>query len=364
MKPIAYAVAVLALSSCFATKRLTDPVHHSSRRSSQLMVLAASEAKAIPDADVRLTRQLNIANDILLRYGKEGASEALLEATETLNTVGPSLNGHALLSGWVSVAQIARRASAEGLAIDAVNRAMREIERMPNAAERCDYVIDVAEEASSTLGAPQAVALLMKSGDWAQAIASAQDRRNARLAFASALFNLEDYEAGAGILRKEKDALWSSDALIQLASPGTVLASASPNFEGSAAAAHPISEAMVDRPAPRGPAAESDDELRPQAVEPQVPSARRGLFSFLAADAPPTPVQPPVQARKYGKKLGFESVFKAARRARSSRFGSSPRIELSDVSGSRGPVVLPVQPRWPDTLLRRERWCFPLRLRR
>ncbi len=32
MKSIACAVAVVVFSSCFATKRLTDPVHHSSRR--------------------------------------------------------------------------------------------------------------------------------------------------------------------------------------------------------------------------------------------------------------------------------------------------------------------------------------------
>lgn len=287
MKLIACAVALLAFSSCLASKRLTDPVHHSSRRSSQLMVLAAAEAKAIPDADVRLTRQLNIANEILLRYGKEGASEALLEATETLNTVGPNLDGHALLSGWVSVAQIARRASAEGLATDAVTRAMREIERMPNVAERCDYVIDVAEEASHTLGAPQAVALLMKSGDWAQSIGSTSDRRSARLAFASALFNLEDYDAGAAILRKEQDALWSSDALIQLASPGTMLASSSPRVEESSRASG-------------RPSVELDSEAVSEV------SARRGLFSF--ASEPSAPAQP-VQQRKYGKKLGFESVF-------------------------------------------------------
>lgn len=288
MKFLACALALVAFSSCLASKRLTDPVHHSSRRSSQLMVLAAAEAKAIPDADVRLTRQLNIANEILLRYGKEGASEALLTATETLNTVGPSLDGHALLSGWVSVAQIARRASAEALATDAVTRAMREIEHMPDVAERCDYVIDVAEEASHTLGAPQAVALLMKSGDWAESIPVSGDRRAARLAFASALFNLEDYDAGAAILRKERDALWSSDALIQLASPGTMLASSSPRFGESP-------RVSVSRP-----------EVE---VMSEVSSApRRGLFSF-SSDESAAPAAQPVPQHKYGKKLGFESVF-------------------------------------------------------
>jgi hypothetical protein len=152
MKDLVCCCAVVLLASgCLTPRRLTDPVHHNARRSGQLMALAAAEAKAIPDADVRLTRQLNIANEIQLRYGKDDAVEALLQATETLNSVGAQLNGHALLAGWVSVAQIGRRASAGPLATDAVARAVRELERMPNVAERCDYLIDVAEELTQAL---------------------------------------------------------------------------------------------------------------------------------------------------------------------------------------------------------------------
>ena len=268
-------LAVLALLSSGCTpKRLTDPVHHSARRSRQLMVLAAVEARHIPDADVRLTRQLNIANEVLAQYGKDGAVEVLHEATETLNGVGKQLTGHALLAGWVSVAQLARRASAGQLATDASDRAVRELERLPDPAERCDYVMGVAEEVSHAVGAPAAVALLMKSGTWAASILQPETRRSARLAFASALFNLEDYEAGAAVLRQENDPLWSSEAMMRLASPGSYYAFARNEVVNGAVAAQvtntALSEDAADRAAPAAAA---------------------------------------VPRQQYGKQLGFEGVF-------------------------------------------------------
>ena len=100
-------LAALAVSACANQKRLTDPVKHSTTRSRQLMVLAAQEARHIPDADVRLTRQLNIANQILTQYGTEGVSDAPKQATETLNTAGSQPTGHAVLAGRARVAQLA-----------------------------------------------------------------------------------------------------------------------------------------------------------------------------------------------------------------------------------------------------------------
>jgi hypothetical protein len=193
------------------------------------MVLAAQEARHIPDADVRLTRQLNIASQILNQYGSEGVSDALKQATETLNSTGNQLTGHAVLAGWVSVAQLSRGAKDSSLATQAVTRAVTELERLSDPAERCDYVMGVAEEVAHTLGPEAAVALLEKSGNWASSIIAESTRRSARLAFASALFNLEAYEAGATMLRKEGDALWSSDAMVALATPVSYYASAHQN---------------------------------------------------------------------------------------------------------------------------------------
>lgn len=221
-----FVVALLSLAACANQKRLTDPVQHSTKRSRQLMVLAAQEARHIPDVDVRLTRQLNIANQILNQYGTEGASDALRQATDTLNASGAQLTGHALLAGWVSVAQLSRRANDPTLATQAVTRAVTELERINDPGERCDFVMGVAEEVAHTLGPESAVALLEKSGNWAGSILNDGTRRSARLAFASALFNLEDYEAGATLLRKEGDALWSSDAMVALAQPVSYFADA------------------------------------------------------------------------------------------------------------------------------------------
>ncbi len=266
-------VALLSLAACASQKRLTDPVQHSSKRSRQLMVLAAAEARHIPDADVRLTRQLNIASQILTQYGTEGASDALRQATETLNTSSQQLTGHAVLAGWVSVAQLSRRASDSALATQAVTRAVTELERMSDPAERCDYVMGVAEEVSHTLGPEAAVALLTKSGDWASSILAESTRRSARLAFASALFNLEDYDAGAVMLRKEGDALWSSDAMVALATPTSYYASAHRN---------------------RAPDI---------AFAPESPAVMREERAPAAAPAP-------IQATQaYGKELSFDSVF-------------------------------------------------------
>jgi hypothetical protein len=266
------AVVTVLSTACMTPKRLTDPVHHSSGRSQQLMVLAAGEARQISDADVRLTRQLNIANEILQHYGKDGAVLALHEATQTLASTGDRLTGHALLAGWVSVAQLARRASDGALSTEAAARAVLELERIPSPADRCDYVMGVAEEVSHTFGAPAAIALLDKSGDWASSIEQEQTRRSARIAFASALFNLEDYDAGATVLRKEKDALWSSDAMLQLASPTSYYA---------------VAQAQA-APTPVAPLADA-----PPAI----------TFDAEAPVAQPSP--PPA----YGKQLGFEPVF-------------------------------------------------------
>ncbi|MBL8949265.1 MAG: hypothetical protein JNK82_00715 [Myxococcaceae bacterium] len=265
-------LAALAVTACANQKRLTDPVQHSTRRSRQLMVLAAQEARHIPDADTRLTRQLNIANQILVSYGTDGVSDALRQATDTLNTSGPQLTGHAVLAGWVSVAQLSRAAKDQTLATQAATRAVTELERMPDPAERCDYVMGVAEEMAHTLGPDSAIAILEKSGNWASSIVADSTRRSARLAFASALFNLEDYEGGAAMLRKEGDALWSSDAMVALAAPTTFFA-----------AAH------------RG--------QQPVGVQ---FAAEAPVEAQMARDAY---APPPAPSQAYGKSLSFDSVF-------------------------------------------------------
>jgi hypothetical protein len=275
------AVACALLAGCTGPMRLSDPVHHNAARSRQLMVLAAVEANNIADADGRLTRQLNIANEVLDRFDKEATVEVLTEATRTLTVAGKDLTGHARLAGWVSVAQLSRRAKDMPHATSAVDRAVTEVEALPDVAERCQYVMGVAEELNNIQGPVPAISLLMKAGGWADAIDNRANRRSARLAFAGALFNLDDYEAGAAVLRKEKDAIWSSDTLLGLASPGSAYV------------------AVATR--------DADAVARPEAVEAEITTAR-GVSRRGYEDAPEAAPQQAITPR-YGKALGFESIF-------------------------------------------------------
>src|SRR4051794_8442157 len=60
-------LSVLLVAGCDA-KKVSSSVKKTADRSRRLTVLAASEAGNIVDADARLTRQLNIAEQVLLRF--------------------------------------------------------------------------------------------------------------------------------------------------------------------------------------------------------------------------------------------------------------------------------------------------------
>ena len=215
------ALVVLALS-VIATgcngKKVTSVPNVTGDRSRRLSVLAATEAGRIQDPDARLTRQLNIADQVQQRYGAEDALAVLDEASKTLREVGPALDGYTRISGWVSVSQLARKAAGTAAAEGATKEAQAALEALPETGERCQYVLGVAEEVSHLQGDAQAVALLVKGGQWAKGIDDADQRRAARLAFAIALFNLNAFEGGVESLRGEDDPAWSSDTMLALAS--------------------------------------------------------------------------------------------------------------------------------------------------
>lgn len=207
-------------------QNVSTRVNSTADRNRKLSVLAASEATRIADADSRLTRQLNIADQVIVRFGQDDAHAVLSEATKTLHEVAPKLGSHARISGWVSVSQLARKAMGMAnaelgtMAKLASTEAQRELEALPDVGERCQYVLGVAEEMSQFAGEGAAIDLLNKGGEWAKGIANDSERRSARLAFAVALFNLNAYEGGVATLRGEEDATWSSDTMLALASMG------------------------------------------------------------------------------------------------------------------------------------------------
>ena len=217
-RPVAVMLCLLTVFGC-DSKKVSSSVKKTADRSRRLTILAATEAGNISDADARLTRQLNIAEQVLLRFGPEDALAVLAEASKTLRAVGPQLGSHARISGWVSVSQLARRAMGTEAAKSATAEAQRELEALPNLAERCQYVMGVAEEVSQLQGEADAASVLVKGGQWVAAIADDTERRNARLAFAVALFNLDAYEGGVATLQLERDPTWSSDTMLALAAP-------------------------------------------------------------------------------------------------------------------------------------------------
>jgi hypothetical protein len=74
----------------------------------------------------------------------------------------------------------------------------------------------IANELQYLQGQDAAAALLTEAGAWAKEIDSQSERRRALVAFASALFNLDQFEAGQAVLRNDDDPLWRSDLLAQM----------------------------------------------------------------------------------------------------------------------------------------------------
>jgi hypothetical protein len=62
-----------------------------------------------------------------------------------------------------------------------------------------------------------AAGLLEDAGPWTRSIDDVAKRRAAVTAFASALFNIDNYSAGQKMMRYEEDAAWRSATLTQLA---------------------------------------------------------------------------------------------------------------------------------------------------
>ncbi|MBX7098976.1 MAG: hypothetical protein K1X89_14800 [Myxococcaceae bacterium] len=283
------ALCCFAASGCHERK-VTSTVNVTFERSRKLSVLAAAEAGNITDSDARLTRQLNIAEQVLKRYGKEDALTVLGDASKTLKEVGPKLGSHARISGWVSVSQLARRASGTDAAQAAATQAQAELEALPSLADRCQYLMGVAEEISHSEGEAAATALLGKGAEWAGDIKDSDERRSARLAFAVALFNLNAYESGVTTLRSEGDAAWSSDTMLALASKDADGVVGSVQAYASAPAAEAYAEPALGAMAAR-----------------RLDSAGATLRARPAAPGAPA----------YGRAVGYETIFQGASQSRS-----------------------------------------------
>ena len=187
-------------------------------RGRQLIALAATEAAKIADVDTRLTRLLNLADLQIQRGWKTDAPRTLGDVVVTLRSKDAmQLSEQARISGWVSVSQLSRSCDDVAQAQAACDGALAAMRAIEEPARRCEYVIGVCNEIQYLKGKPAAVSLLAEAGPWSRSIDDVQRRRQAVVAFASALFNLDDFAAGQKMIQFEEDAAWRSATLTQLA---------------------------------------------------------------------------------------------------------------------------------------------------
>lgn len=212
-------VAVNIAGGCAHHAPIDPNVTRDPARQYQLMVLAAQEAKNIADPQLRLTRQLNLANMQIHRGRGADAGRTLTDAANTLTKDGEKLTNHQRLSGWVSVSELARRAGHRVQAEAACKAAVEAVNNLDNVPERCQYVMGIARELHALYGPPNAVELLTQAGPWAKRIDNVGERRQALTGFAAALFNLDAFTQGQSVLQQDDDPIWRTDTLTAMSQP-------------------------------------------------------------------------------------------------------------------------------------------------
>jgi hypothetical protein len=212
-------IVMVSIHGCAEPPTLTGRLRPSDERSRHLMRLAAEEASLISDVDTRLTRLLNFADMQIQKKWLDEARATLNAARKALGSDdAKQLNEHARISGWVSVSELSRQAGDNPGALSACDGAVDAMRSLDDPARRCDYVMGICNELQYLKGMPAAAALLAEAGPWTKEIDDIPRRRQAVVAFASALFNLDDFTRGQQMLRQEDDPTWRSETLTQLAS--------------------------------------------------------------------------------------------------------------------------------------------------
>lgn len=210
--------AVSLIGGCSEPPPVTGDLQLNKQRSQKLMALASDEAGKIVDADVRLTRQLNLADVQIARDWADDAKRTLTAARKTLESPeAGKLNDHARISGWVSISELSRRIKDPPTAATATEAALVELDKIVDPSKRCEYVMGISNELQYVRGKPAAAAQLARAGPWTNSIDNLALRRQALIAFSTALFNLDAFDAGQQMLGQEKDAAWRSDVLASMA---------------------------------------------------------------------------------------------------------------------------------------------------
>jgi hypothetical protein len=178
--------------------------------------MAAEEAGKVDSAKLRLKQQLYIADIQNRRAHRAGARLSLQQAWRTLEEAGSDLDAHTRLAGWVSISELSRGADDADTAARAAQVAEDQLLALPDKADRCQYVLDLATELRAVFDRGRAVKLLVQAGPWTREIQPQSDRRDVLIAFADRLLGYEAYEQGREVIGLEDEAYWRSHTLVQL----------------------------------------------------------------------------------------------------------------------------------------------------
>jgi len=217
-----YVVSLGLLAVGLATFWVMSTCTRPAERDTRLLTMAAEEANLISDHRERLMRQLNIADWQVHTHRKPDGQRTLLKAVETLQDENnrKDLDEFGRISGWASIAELARAADDNALSLKACDEALETLQSLNPPARRCEYVLSLATQVQILRGTTEATRLLSKAGGWAETILDKFERRQALLAFSNRLFDLKEWSEGQTMLRHDADAAWRSDTLAAMANIG------------------------------------------------------------------------------------------------------------------------------------------------
>jgi hypothetical protein len=212
-KPLLICVALAAAMSLAACG--TTP-----SRAGRLLTIAGEEANLIDSLSDRLTRQLNIA-DLQIQANQKGeAIKTLALATATLRAEEKdtklAMDDFRKIAGWTSVAELNKRAGEDKGALGAYLNAVEALNSVKPVATRAQYVLSLSQICNEIRGKQEAIALLVKGGEWAREITHVGTRRYAIFTFSESLVGYDDLEAARTTMRNEPDPRWRSDALMAM----------------------------------------------------------------------------------------------------------------------------------------------------
>ncbi|MBI5864202.1 MAG: hypothetical protein HZB38_06820 [Planctomycetes bacterium] len=186
-------------------------------RFQRLTELASAEVRELPDPLDRLRQFLQLADlqswrsaNAVARTSRDAARDVLL------NTEPAALADEPRLAGWISLAQLARYADCADESRDAARRAETLLRALEPVHSRVPYVRSVAGELEVAEDRDAAIELYRDAGGWAVEYDDLKLRRNALLAIAAQLVELNSVDAAATVIRRDDDRLWRAESFVAL----------------------------------------------------------------------------------------------------------------------------------------------------